>query len=289
MIKYSEKTDAHIYVTGGAVTKDDWAEVIKACMDQQKAAPDVDPCATPVERNADGDTLEEIKAVYNRFQPMGYMAVMCIMPNGEPCGGAADGRFALPASRYHIAAKHANAFDPKRMDKITWAIAVFKRGLICKRICCGNEPPMDEPYICKDIDEVRRISRSDYCSDCRWTAIPRPAPDVGKLAQATEEYLAGISIAEPRDNMPEPKVRTATLDGYRETAKRIGKRHAPDAGKAAPQADDAGEGGNKYTIGSPYLHYTCDFAVYPSCKGASICYCTDLVRAQMVVDALNHK
>ena len=34
---------------------------------------------------------------------------------------------------------------------------------------------MDEPYICKDIDEVRRISRSDYCSDCRWTAIPRPS------------------------------------------------------------------------------------------------------------------
>jgi len=137
----------------------------------------------------------------------------------------------------------------------------------------------------KQADDAFKSLTSFSCSP-----FPALAPDAGKApSKATEGYLAGISIAEPRDNMPEPKVRTATLDGYRETAKRIGKRHAPDAGKAAPQADDAGEGGNKYTIGSPYLHYTCDFAVYPSCKGASICYCTDLVRAQMVVDALNHK
>ena len=51
-----------------------------------------------------------------------------------------------------------------------------------------------------------------------------------------EAFLHTITADAPRDDRPQPKVRTATLDGYRETAKRIGKRHTPQ-----PDAEGKGE------------------------------------------------
>ena len=40
MSQYSTMVDAHIYVKGGAVTKQDWIDVIAACTDQMNSAPD---------------------------------------------------------------------------------------------------------------------------------------------------------------------------------------------------------------------------------------------------------
>ena len=35
------------------------------------------------------------------------------------------------------------------------------------------------------------------------------------------------------------------------------------------------------------LQFSCKFGVYPENKGRSICYCTDDIRAELVVNALN--
>jgi len=59
-----------------------------------------------------------------------------------------------------------------------------------------------------------------------------------------EAFLHTITADAPRDDRPQPKVRTATLDGYRETAKRIGKRHTP-------QPDAAGKGAINIVFDGP--------------------------------------
>lgn len=42
-----------------------------------------------------------------------------------------------------------------------------------------------------------------------------------------------------------------------------------------------------YEVGKPGLQFECRFAVYPRKMESSICYCTDEVRATLIVRALN--
>jgi len=206
--------------------------------------------AVPVERNADGDSLKKIKAVWKEFPAGGvehdYIGCGQWWKTNETCG------FAYTVDCYRITAKHADKFNPDCMSFEVWARAAIGRGMICRGVGKMDSTGIVKTCDCDNIDGAGMWASSDgHCwpfyangASWTWTAIPRAAPDAGKPTQATEEYLAGISIAEPREDTPEPKVRTATLDGYRETAKRIGKRHTP-------QADAAGEGESKLVSEDP--------------------------------------
>ena len=42
-----------------------------------------------------------------------------------------------------------------------------------------------------------------------------------------------------------------------------------------------------YEVGKPGLQFECNFAVFPRKMEGSICYCTDVIRATLIVRALN--
>ena len=43
---------------------------------------------------------------------------------------------------------------------------------------------------------------------------------------------------------------------------------------------------NPFVIRKPYFFFTCEYGVYPKKSDASICYCTEKIRAEMVATAL---
>ena len=79
------------------------------------------------ERNTDGDSIDDMKAVWER---LGAKSVMngrrnLMMNCDAPSWNA-------PVEHYRITAKHSDTFDPKCMNFETWAKAVLARDEICR-------------------------------------------------------------------------------------------------------------------------------------------------------------
>lgn len=85
-----------------------------------------------VPRNADGDSVEDMRAVQDL---LGKPSVGFYGVDGYSLSYA-SGDYSFPIDRYKITAKHADKFDPACMDFETWARAVIARGMVIESV--GN-------------------------------------------------------------------------------------------------------------------------------------------------------
>ena len=142
--------------------------------------------AVPVERNADGDSLKKIKAVWKEFPAGGvehdYIGCGQWWKTNETCG------FAYTVDCYRITAKHADKFNPDCMSFEVWARAAIGRGMICRGVGKMDSTGIVKTCDCDNIDGAGMWASSDgHCwpfyangASWTWTAIPRAAPDAGK-------------------------------------------------------------------------------------------------------------
>jgi hypothetical protein len=128
-----------------------------------------DKCGQEIDVNADGDSIEQMRAVQKRF---GVGAVDHFL--GTWWNGALWD-FDDPVDRYRIAAKHADKFDPAKHDWQTWKAGVKARGLVLQRTDCtrNGEYSYDDGGIFP-------------CPSCTFTAVT-PARRDAELAAAKEK------------------------------------------------------------------------------------------------------
>ena len=134
----------------------------------------------PVERNADGDSLEDLRAVQERFNRADALDVQ----RSDKLWHPASGWFLTGNLRIlRIAAKHADTFNPATMDFKTWAQAVGKRDMVVKANRKGDV------YYFTRFEGVYMV-RSDRSliaydpMDWQWTAIAREAMQAELAAKA---------------------------------------------------------------------------------------------------------
>jgi len=144
---------------------------LEACKDQTEHT-----SAVPVERNADGDTLEDIKRAWKNKQAIDY----------SEFGKAFWQRFitnlhfGAPVAHYRITAKHADKFYSKCMDFKVWARAAIDRGEIKRgrNGCIEIYDDMTNGYLHGRRCMPTSGHKVDYRIACMmdhstWTAIPR--------------------------------------------------------------------------------------------------------------------
>ncbi len=132
----------------------------------------------PVEvaRNGDGDSIKDMRAVYEKF---GNKGVECYV-NGHTWMEAGYFDFDCSVGCYRITAKYADKFDPDCMDFETWARAVIGRGMIVKvewRDRCvdyGKEISNTGiiPALPSSFEHLCRFSAERFSNDT-WTAITK--------------------------------------------------------------------------------------------------------------------
>lgn len=99
-----------------------------------------------VARNADGDSVEDMRAVFDKFG--GKSIGDAANPSQKwwsTCDRFGEGSEAgfnwwanIGVDHLRITAKHANTFDPDCMDFEVWARAVIGRDMLCRE-CSGDE------------------------------------------------------------------------------------------------------------------------------------------------------
>ena len=228
---------------------------IKACMDQQKNAPDVATHAAPVERDGDGDTLEEMKAVWDKF---GKGSVDLYYYGGTDGWRRLDRWSECTAGKLRITAKHADTFDPECMDFETWARAAIGRGMICRgegRLRIHNEEGCrhEDCIILADIIIKNELIGPDNRGskahpwplnygpkNWTWTAIPPAAPDASEADDArdscdykhacTTKHCLGVSapcydgpVKQADDTLTEPEWVQQALDYFERTGQTPGE------------------------------------------------------------------
>jgi len=138
------------------------------------------------ERNGDGDTLEDIKAVWKRLKG-GSIELQYATGVWRPLTDLYNSDLAeLPLCKLRITAKHADRFDPDCMSFETWARAAIGRGIMPSR----KTGVGTVTYSC--LDDIL----TDEYMDGEWTAIPR--------AEAAEEWepCAKVDADEYRRRKP---------------------------------------------------------------------------------------
>jgi len=122
------------------------------------------------ERNGDGDTLEDIKAVWKRLKG-GSIEMQYATGVWRPLTDLYNSDLAeLPLCKLRITAKHADRFDPDCMSFETWARAAIGRGIMPSR----KTGVGTVTYSC--LDDIL----TDEYMDGEWTALPRAeAPAAG--------------------------------------------------------------------------------------------------------------
>jgi len=146
------------------------------------------------ERNGDGDTLEDIKAVWGEF---GKRSIEFSLDKRTEWAFA-TGSFNFTLNRYRITAKHADRFDPKCMSLEVWARAAIGRGEIKRERngCIEIYDTFSNGYL----HGRRCMPTSGHKVDYRitfaihdhstWTAIPRAEAPAGERESENPEPCA---------------------------------------------------------------------------------------------------
>jgi len=112
--------------------------------------------------NADGDTLADIKAVWERF---GGSGICSDVADQFPYAAGTDWpviEYRWP--RVNITAKHADTFDRACMDFEAWARAAIGRGMVL------SQESDVEPFVCDNAEQAFTVY-SGWGDDFKWTAI----------------------------------------------------------------------------------------------------------------------
>jgi len=146
------------------------------------------------ERNGDGDTLEDIKAVWGEF---GKRSIE-FSSDKRTEWAFATGSFNFTLNHYRITAKHADRFDPKCMSLEVWARAAIGRGEIKRERngCIEIYDTFSNGYL----HGRRCMPTSGHKVDYRitfaihdhstWTAIPRAEAPAGERESENPEPCA---------------------------------------------------------------------------------------------------
>jgi len=115
------------------------------------------PPAPPVERNADGDSIEDMRAVQERFGTgsVEYRFLREWHVRARPV----PSEFGNVAS-YRIAAKHAGEFNAKIHDWVTWRDAAYENGPIWHFSGETHEWTENKPF--------SSIGNAFCITTCRW-------------------------------------------------------------------------------------------------------------------------
>jgi len=158
-------------------------------------------------RNADDDTLNEIKAVAKQY-PHGGVEVRDMIGNwcrANPHDRCFLNGTTVELDAWRITAKHSDRFEPECMDFETWARAAIGRGLVLRSTqygiigySHGISGNVLVTYIPNTQKDVEWNIASCNCGDDSWAAITRAqyeqetrtkdqaAPDVASVKATTK-------------------------------------------------------------------------------------------------------
>ena len=139
------------------------------------------------ERNADGDTLEDMKAMQDRFGAGSIEVIIGLKWYTDTCPVS----FGLSARDYRITAKHSDTFIEDIMDFEVWARAAIGRGMVLRNEKDGIALCFDSCCSWGVVSIQRGGSSWAYAATVGgWTAITR--------AQYEQE-------TKPKEPKPEPQ------------------------------------------------------------------------------------
>ena len=133
--------------------------------------------AAELGRNADGDSMEDMRAVVDALDNTkaveyaigvtGRWVPQASLPNDWTTSGT------FKASEFRLTAKHADTFDPECMDFEVWARAAIGRGLVLRHNEAFYHTSMGP---CVGGGEVGVLDVYGTCRNgCKWNAITREA------------------------------------------------------------------------------------------------------------------